>query len=347
MIKNLSIPSLIAEIGCNFAGSLERAKFLSKLAIDSGADYLKYQFFNAENLINLSSYLKVLSLDNTNLIKEINSLQLNEKQYLNLFNFNDENGYRWGSSFFSVEDAKLFFEKYQFQDFKTFSFIKIASGEITDIPLLDYLSRINKNLHYPVIISTGIATDREIKKAISFFKGFCEIYLLYCIVEYPVQSKEMNLKRIKYLKKKFKVETGFSDHSISIVPSIISLSYDAKIIEKHFTDSRENKEADNPISMLPEEFVQIKNAMKNYPYYHGDGRLKISEKEYKELTYARKGLYASQKIEKNSLIKPEYIVSRRPNLGNNDVQLYYKIINKKAIKIIEKDQHITVKDVKN
>ncbi len=263
MEKRLKTPSLIAEIGLNFAGSLLNAKNLSSLAIQSGADYLKYQFFYAENLLNLKYYSKVLNLNNENLIDDINSLQLNLQDYDNLFKFNEENNFLWGCSFFSVEDAKIFFEDKNFYKYNTFSFIKIASGELTDYPLLDYLGYINKNLNLPVIISTGIAQDEEIRKAISFFKGFCKIFLLHCIVEYPIQTNDLNLKRIKYLSKKFKVESGFSDHSIFTYPAILSLLYGSKIIEKHFTDCRNNKSADNPISTEPEELKQIKYAIKN------------------------------------------------------------------------------------
>ncbi|MEJ5272534.1 MAG: N-acetylneuraminate synthase family protein [Spirochaetota bacterium] len=345
MKNKLLTPSLIAEIGCNFNGSLERAIFLSDLAIKSGADYLKYQFFSAENLINKEYYTKVLQLDNPNIISEINMLQLSSDEYKNLFLFNEKNGYKWGVSFFSVEDAKIFFEENKFQNFRNFAFIKIASGEITDYPLLEYLSKINKGLRLPVIISTGISNNKEIKKAITFFKKNCNIYLLHCIVEYPIQTDELNLSRIKYLNKKFKAEAGFSDHSLSIIPSILSLFFGSKIIEKHFTDSRNNKSADNPISMQPEEFIEIKKAINNIKKIYGDGKLKISQKELKELTYARKGLYASKELAKNMILTSNDIISRRPNLGRNDSKYYFKIINKKLNKDIKAGEPITLSDV--
>ncbi|NMC66945.1 MAG: hypothetical protein GYA61_01840 [Spirochaetales bacterium] len=345
MKSKLSTPALIAEIGCNFAGSLQRAITLSELAIKSGADYLKYQFFSAENLINEKYYLKTLGIENTNIINEINSLQLSKDNYEKLFYSNEENGYKWGISFFSVEDAKVFFEEKDFHKLKTFSFLKIASGEITDYPLLEYLSKVNRELKLPIIISTGISIDKEIKKVISFFKNQSTIYLLHCIVEYPVQTKELNLNRINYLQKKFDVESGFSDHSLSTIWAILSLFFGAKIIEKHFTDSRDNKFADNPISMQPSEFLEIKNAINNMKNIFGDGKLKISEKEIKELTYARKGLYASKNLGKNQVLRPSDLISRRPNFGKNDSKYYFQLINKKLNKDIKKEDPITLSDI--
>lgn len=341
----LKRPSLIAEIGCNFAGSLDRAKFLSRLAIESGADYLKYQFFTGKNLINSKYYSKVLNIDANEVIKTINSIQLTFDQYENLFNFNEENSFNFGVSFFSLDDAMEFFEKRNFANFKTFSFIKIASGEVTDLPLLKYIADINKKLRLPIIISTGISSDKEIKKTLSFFnKKLYGIYLLHCIVEYPVETKILNLNRIKVLAKKFKVDAGFSDHSLSIIPSIISLFFGAKVIEKHFTDSRENKTADNPISMMPSEFIEIKNVISNYNNFYGTGNLIISQKEFKELTYARKGLYAAKKISKGSLLTPSDICSLRPNLGFNDAKIYFKLINKKSKKDIEEGEPLSLND---
>ncbi|MFN3411311.1 MAG: N-acetylneuraminate synthase family protein [Exilispira sp.] len=342
MKKGIKLPSIIAEIGCNFNGSLQRALKLSELAIENGADYLKYQFFYGNNLINEKYYKKVLNLNSDKLVESINAIQLKIDEYEKLFSFNETNQFNWGVSFFSIEDAKIFFEDKKFHNFNTFSFIKIASGEITDYPLLEYLSCINKKLNLPIIISTGISKDSEIKRSIKFFKNSGEIYLLHCIVEYPIQTKELNLNRINRLHKKFGFTPGFSDHSLSIIPSIISLFFGSKIIEKHFTDNRDDKSADNPISILPEELKELKDFLKIYHKFAGNGKLKISDKELHELTYARKGLYASKKISKDSIISPMDISSRRPNLGYNDACLFYKFINKKAKVDIEKDEPLNL-----
>lgn len=345
MKKDIKLPSLIAEIGCNFVGDLNRAKMLSELAIKSGADYLKYQFFTGKNLINEKYYSQVLQTNGKNVIQAIDKIQLSQTDYEKLFVFNEENGYPWGTSFFSYDDAVVFFEKFSFSKLKTFSFIKIASGETTDFVLLDYLSKLNKELKLPIIISTGISTDKEIKKTISFFKNQSSIYLLHCIVEYPVKTVSLNLNRIKYLRKKFNLISGFSDHSLSITPTVLSIFLGAEIIEKHFTDNRNNIEADNPMSMLPDEFLEIKYYMNNLDKIKGDGKLIISEKEFKELTYARKGLYAKNKINKGDIIKKDNIISQRPNLGYNDAKNYFKIVNKKAIKDIEENEPITLSDI--
>ncbi len=344
MKKDIKLPSLIAEIGCNFTGNLNRAKMLCQLAIKSGADYLKFQFFTGKNLINEKYYSQVLQIDGKNVIQAIDKIQLSQTDYEKLFIFNEKNGYKWGTSFFSYDDAVVFFEKFNFNKLKTFSFIKIASGETTDFVLIDYLSDINKELKLPIIISTGISTDKEIKKIISFFKNQSSIYLLHCIVEYPVKTISLNLSRIKYLRKKFNLISGFSDHSLSITPTILSLFLGAKIIEKHFTDDRNNNEADNPISMLPNEFLEIKNAINNIDKIKGNGKLIISEKEFKELTYARKGLYAKNKIHKGEILKKEDIISQRPNLGYNDAKNYFNILNKKAIKDIEVNEPLSLSD---
>jgi sialic acid synthase SpsE len=344
-VRNIKTPCLIAEIGLNHCGSLKRAENLTALAFENGADLVKYQYFSPSFLINEPYYNMAMGSSDNHVIQTLEKLQLNKSDFIDLVKFNDENDFRWGTSFFSYEDVDDFFRTDSLINSKTFSFIKVASGEITDYPMLESLALYNKNLNLPVIISCGLSTTNEIKRALSFFRKDALCYLLHCIVEYPVVSDNLNLSRIKYLSKRFNLVSGFSDHSLTTSTAILSLYFGSKIVEKHFTDSRELKEADNAISMEPKDFKEISYFLKNFEKVRGNPKGSLSEKEVKELTYARKGIYSKDNIKKDNLINKNCLTTQRPNLGSNDAKLYYQITNKKAKKDINKGDPINRQDI--
>ncbi|MCX8058135.1 MAG: N-acetylneuraminate synthase family protein [Spirochaetes bacterium] len=324
---------LIAEIGLNHCGDINRAINLINKAINSGADYIKFQYFKSENLFNFNEYKKLLNLNDI-FNNKIDKLLLNDQDFIKTINYCITNNIRFGISFFSKIDiiniSNLYYKIFEKNLFSHISFLKIASGEVNDVPLLEEYLKISLKFNIPILISVGATSDSEISFLLKFFKKIKNnIVLLHCRIKYPADFDNFNLCRIEYLRKKFKVKTGLSDHSIGIEIPLLSLKYKPEFIEKHFTDSREIKQADNPISSNEDEFRIIKNFILKYDSINGDGKFNLLENEKNELKYARKGIYLNKNKQLNEKIDDNDIITLRPNLFFNDAFNYKRAINKK------------------
>jgi|YNPMSStandDraft_1061717.scaffolds.fasta_scaffold00098_14 sialic acid synthase SpsE len=339
---------LIAEIGLNYCGSLKRAIDLTEKAINCGVDFVKFQYFNTENLFHKEIYSKILNIKE-DFDKNIEKLLLNDDDFVTLLKYCIDKNIKFGISFFSKDDLinlkNYFINKYNFDLFTKISFLKVASGEINDLPLLSEYIKISKNYNLPILISVGATNDREIKFILNFFKNIKKnIVLLHCRIKYPADFENFNLKRIKYLRDKYKIKTGISDHSIGIEIPLLSLYYNPEYIEKHFSDSRDIKEADNFMSTNEEEFKKIKFFITNFNNIIGNGSFNLLKNEYNEIKYARKGIYFKESLNKNKKITEEKVFTLRPNLLLNDAFYYYKILNKKLKKDKNKLEPINIKE---
>lgn len=348
--KSKITTKLIAEIGLNHCGSLDRAINLCDLAISSGADFLKFQYFKSENLFHIEEYKKILNLNN-NFKQDIDKILLNDSEFIKLLKYCIDKNYPFGISFFSNYDLKNLKDSFYLETnkplFENISFLKVASGEVNDIPLLKEYLEIGINFNKPILISVGATSDNEIKFLLNFFNNIKKnIVLLHCRMKYPADFNNFNLQRIEYLRKKFKVKTGISDHSIGIEIPLLSLQFNPEYIEKHFTDDRNNKIADNPMSTTTNEFAIIKEIIKNYNSIIGNGKFNLLENEKNEIKFARKGLYLLKDKNKDEQIFEEDIISLRPNLIVNDAFNYKKIVFKKLNKDKIKFSHIDIyKDI--
>ena len=220
---------------------------------------------------------------------------------------------------------------------KKTDFIKIPSGEITNLKLLNFLSKHNKK----IILSTGMANIKEINKAIKILTKYgldkSKISLLHCISDYPAKIKNINLASIKFLKEKYKIKVGFSDHTKSInVPSLAVLA-GASIIEKHFTLNKLLKGPDHKASLNPIEFKNGKSS-KRPETILGDEEKKVNVAEKKNLIYVRKSLVAKKKINKGEKFNEKNLTVKRPGDGicASNYLNYLNKIAKKNYKINEK-----------
>ena len=153
---------------------------------------------------------------------------------------------------------------------------KIASFDISNYDLINEILKTKK----PTIVSTGMASLNEIKKIINLFKKKrVHIYVLHCLSSYPAKENEMYLKNIIYLKKKFKVPIGISDHTNDIKTSIVSYSLGARIFEKHFTLKNDRKCVDYPVSIDKTKFMKMKNEMENIERMLGKVKFGIRRNE--------------------------------------------------------------------
>ena len=302
--------SIIAEAGVNHNGSLFIAKKLIDIAASSGADFVKFQHTNP-NLVSskapLCNYQKKDSLKNQK--DMVKKFHINwDKAYPILINYCKKKKIKFIQSFFSAQDYKSA-RKYNF------SFIKIASSDIINEPLLKIVGKDNKK----IFLSTGMASIHEVKKAVNILVKSGtrknKITLFHCISSYPAPLESLNLNSILFLKKHTKLNVGFSDHSEGSFASGIALSMGCKIIEKHFTLSKKMKGPDHKLSLNPEELKNFVFKMKNYYKILGKKR-KICEKIESENKFAtRQSVHASKDIKKGEIITQQNIMLKRPSAG--------------------------------
>jgi len=214
---------------------------------------------------------------------------------------------------------------------------KVASFEIVDLPLIEYIASKKK----PIIISTGIATEDEIKEAIETCRkvGNDDIVLLKCTSEYPAPIEEANLSAINYLKEKYNVIVGLSDHTLGVDVAIASVTLGAKVIEKHFIIDRNIGGPDSSFSLEPNEFKKMVESIRNVEKAIGKPNFELNEKIKRSRKFAR-SLFVVKDIEKGEILTNDNVRSIRPNYGL--APKYLKdVLGKKAKAKIEKGTPLT------
>lgn len=209
---------------------------------------------------------------------------------------------------------------------------KIASFEITDIPLIKYVAGKNK----PIIISTGIAEKEDIELAIEtcLKEGNDKIAILKCTSSYPAPYEEINLKTINDMEKKFNTTIGLSDHTLGYEIAIAAVTLGAKIIEKHFILDKKLGGPDCEFSMEPQEFKKMVTAIRNTEKALGTVSYNLSDKTRKNREFSR-SLFVVKDIKKGELITEKNVRSVRPGFGLHPKYLE-EVLGKKAKKDLEK-----------
>lgn len=317
---------IIAEAGVNHNQKKEYAFKLIKVARDCGADYVKFQTFIPEKLTSKVALKADYQIKNMK--SKGSQLSMLKKLYLpynwhkDLVNYAKKIGIKFISSPFDIESIH-FLKKFNLD------FVKIPSGEITNLPYLEEVGRSSKN----IILSTGMSNINEVKKA---YKILCKynlksknIFILHCNTNYPTTSESVNIFALKQLKKIFGKNIGYSDHTEGDIASILSISLGAKIIEKHITLNKKLKGPDHKASMDP---IQFKNFVKNIRLAEkmlGAEIKKITNSEKKNIKIIRKSLVASKEINKGEKFSNKNITCKRPGTGISPMK-YYFIMGKRS-----------------
>jgi len=220
---------VIAEAGVNHNGGIELAKELVDAAAEAGADAVKFQTFKAESVVTTNAekaeYQKETTGAKESQYEMIKKLELTEYDFKELADYAKEKDILFLSSPFDKESVDLL-------DKVNMPIFKIASGEITNFPLLKHIAGKGK----PIILSTGMATLGEIEDALRVIRevGVDDVVLLHCVTSYPAKMEDVNLRVLETLKLAFKLPVGFSDHTLGITVPIAAVSLGAVVIEKHF-----------------------------------------------------------------------------------------------------------------
>lgn len=331
-MKNYKV-KIIAEAGVNHNGSLEKAKLLIKEAKKCGADYVKFQAFNPNELCTENSI-------KANYQKKNNP---KESQYLMLKRLAlSKHDILKINSFAKKVKIKLMFSVFDNESLKLinrlkFDYIKLPSGEINNFKLINDLSKSHSNL----IFSSGASNLMEIKNCLKKLKKYNhqKVVLMHCNSEYPTPTHDLNLNVIKSFRKIFKIDIGFSDHSISTIVPAIAVSCGAIMIEKHFTLNNKSKGPDHSSSLNPKQFKIMVDNIRETEIAMGSYTKKITKSEKKNLNIIRKSIVAKKIILKNEKFSILNTTTKRPG-GGIPASKYFEMIGKVAKKNYKTNEKI-------
>jgi pseudaminic acid synthase len=310
LISEKEKPFIIAEMSGNHNGSLATALKIVDLEAEAGADAIKLQTYTPETITMRASRKEFFITDKKNIWKNNSLFDLYKKAHT---------PWAWHKKIFErAQKKKLIYFSSPFDE-SAVDFLeglnvplyKIASFENNHFPLLKKVAKTGK----PIIMSTGLATLKELKESVNYLRknGCKNLALLKCTSSYPANPKDLNLKSIHKLKKVFDCEVGFSDHSLGIGAAISAISYGATIIEKHFTLNK-LKGVDGKFSSELEELKMLKK--ESEVAWQAKGNIFLgptsSEKKY---TKFRRSIYISKQIKKGEKFSKDNLKVIRPAYG--------------------------------
>ena len=327
-MKKKSKIKIIAEAGVNHNGKMSLAKKLIDAASESGADYIKFQMYNVDELIikntSLADYQKKKITKNISQYDMLKKLSLSKKNFHELYKYSKIKKIKFLASPFDL-DSCSFLHSLGLNSFK------IPSGEINNIPYLELLGKFKKN----ILSSTGMSNLNEINFALkTLIKAGTKkenITILHCNSEYPTPIQDINMRAMTTIKNKFKIDIGYSDHSDSIEVPIAAVALGAKVIEKHITLNKQMKGPDHLASMNPLQFKKMIQNIRNCEIILGSGIKKLSPSEIKNIKLVRKSIVANIDIQKGDKFSKLNLAIKRPGYGIPATHLK-KIIGKKSKK---------------
>lgn len=353
---------VIAEVGVNHDGDLQKAIDLVSVASESGADAVKFQSFNSSELATYNApkaeYQKRFEKKDNNQLEMLRKLELSYEDQIKIFQECTKKNIEFMSTAFDQESLSFLIDHLGVKK------LKIASGEITNAPFL--ISHGKSNLE--IILSTGMSNIEEIDQALKFLcfgniktddipkdKKINEVYasdqsqnylkekvsLLHCTTQYPAKDENLNLNAINTLKENFNLRVGYSDHSKGILASSNAVSLGAEIIEKHFTLDKNASGPDHSSSLEPDELKDMISNIRRTENFLGDGIKKAIQDEFENLIVARKSIYAKKSIKIGDKFSDENISIKRPGSGLSPIR-YWDLLGK-----VSRNNYLIDEEIKN
>ncbi len=332
-------PYLIAEISANHNGSIERAKLSIQMAAKSGADAVKIQTYTPETMTIDSDRDDFILKDGLwrgySLYKLYQEAHTPFEWHQELFDFARKIGITLFSTPFDESAVDLL------ESLKTPAY-KIASFELTDLPLIEYVARQGK----PILMSTGMATEDEISEALECARinGCNSVLLFHCISSYPTSLDQANLRFIPKLKKTFGVDIGLSDHTLGDIAASTAVALGACAIEKHFTISRAEKGPDSEFSIEPSELQILAKKVRDAWIALGESETARPESENDSKVF-RRSLYYVKKLKSGAVIKPGDVRRIRPGYGLPP-KCYPEVIGKLTSRTVERGEPVSWDSIK-
>jgi N,N'-diacetyllegionaminate synthase len=311
----LGLPSdppcfVIAEAGVNHNGDIAMARRLIEVAASARADAIKFQSFKAERLMIANApkadYQKQNCAAGESQFEMLRRLELSEESHRELIEYALAQGITFLSTPFDEQSADML------NDLGVPLF-KMASGELTNLPFLEYVARKGK----PMVISTGMSTLGEVEAAVQATTraGNKNLALLHCVSQYPADPAAVNLRAMHTLSEAFGFPVGFSDHTIGNEVAFAAVALGACIVEKHFTLDRKLPGPDHQASVEPGELVALVRGIRRVESCLGHGRKQPVDSECNTATVARRSLVAARKIEAGEILTEELLRLKRPGTG--------------------------------
>jgi N-acetylneuraminate synthase len=307
-----SKPYIIAEIGANHNGDMELARKHIASAAKCGAHAAKFQSWTTKSLICRAEYEANTSYDDSpkkhfgSLEEMVERYYLRPDQHHELAGVCEEHGVDFVSTPFSEEEVDLLMEL-------EVPFLKAASMDINNLPLLRYMARTGR----PLVLSTGMATLGEIDRALETVAaaGADEVVLLHCISIYPPKNEDIHLRNIPMLHDAFGVPVGLSDHSIGTSVPLAAVALGACLIEKHFTLDKDLEGWDHEISADPAELVEICGQAEVVHAALGNSHRTVSQAELEKRLKFRRSIVAARTLPAGTKLKESDFAYKRPGTG--------------------------------
>jgi len=329
---------IIAEAGVNHNGSLARAKKMVDVAVDAGADAVKFQAFNADALVSRyapkARYQKATTARGESQLAMLRRLQLGPDGQAELMRYCRRKRIVFLSSPFDLESIDMLARL----GLKIF---KIPSGEITNVPYLRRIGALKKK----VIMSTGMATLKEIGDALAILTGsgtrHGDIILLHCNTEYPTPCVDVNLSAMDTMRAAFGLAVGYSDHTEGIEIPVAAVARGARVIEKHFTLDTALRGPDHKASLDPDALKRMVRAIRNVEMAEGNGVKRPSRSEAANMPAVRKSIVAARDIAEGELFTESNLTIKRPGTGISPLR-WDKVLGKKAPRAFRGDEIVSL-----
>jgi len=307
---------IIAEAGVNHNGSINLAKKLIKVAVDSGADAVKFQTFKAESLVSKNAqkadYQKQTTDASESQFDMIKNLELDMETHKELIAYCQSQSIMFLSTPFDHESIDLL-------NGLGLQIFKIPSGEINNLPYLKHVGSLGKH----IVLSTGMSNLGEVGDALNILinagTSKDNITVLHANTMYPTPMEDVNLNAMLTIQKEFSVAVGYSDHTLGIEVDVAAVAMGASCIEKHFTLDKTMDGPDHKASLEPEELKAMVDAIRNIEKALGSSKKKPSPSETVNIDIARKSIVASQ-IKKGDKLSSKNITTKRPGTGINPMK---------------------------
>lgn len=323
---------IIAEIGSNHDGSLEKAKALIKLAHEAGADAVKFQSFQVGELIN-SRWKPNGHWEPHKAWDTLDQLTVPESWHTELQTLCNTLNIDFLSTPFDENRLHLL-------NRLNIPAIKIASGDLTHHHLLEQVGALKK----PVILSTGLAYLGEVESALQVLaKAGCrDVVLLHCVSLYPPKFSDMNLRAMVTMHQAFKVPVGISDHTPGSTVSLGAVALGACVVEKHLTDDKTRSGPDHPYALDGQEFAQMVRDIRNLEEALGDGIKQPAPDELPERIGARRAVYTRQFIAKGTPLSPSMLkVVRHAYCEGISAEHFSQLLGRLALSDLQPDELLT------
>lgn len=325
---------IIAEAGVNHNGSLERAKEMAKAARDAGADIVKYQTAVPELVVSKyaekAEYQKQETGEDESQLEMVRKLHFDFNAHRELKRYCDEIGIQYLSAAFDIPSV-------EFLESLDLPYMKIPSGEITNLPYLERVACTGK----PILLSTGMSTLPEIEDAVSVLEenGALDITVLHCNTEYPTPYEDANLRAMLDIAEVMGLPVGYSDHTPGWECDVAAVTLGARVIEKHFTLDKNLPGPDHKASLDARELAAMVQAIRHTEEALGDGHKRVTASEAKNKAIARKSIVAARDIRQGEEFTEENLTTKRPGDGVSPMR-WHEVLGIKAKRDFAEDEQI-------